>query len=138
MLDRFLDIVLKEGVVKVLYRREFANITSRNVAARQFECRPFCIHWHIRCCQIIGDPGPMCRPVGIKGAHRRHIDQGDFLNELVHLVNEGFNMVEPLHVQGVRAVQVYGIGNSAHSHILNMRRLAAENSDHLIDFALVF
>ena len=47
-------------------------------------------------------------------------------------------MVESLHVQGIRAIQVYSISNSAHSQILNMRRLAAENSDYLIDLTLVF
>jgi len=138
VLDGFFDIVLKEGIIKALDRRELADVTIRNVAARQCKFSTLGVHWHIRCGKIVGHTLAVAGPFSIKGPHCSHIHQGNLLDKIIGLVDQGLDVVEFLHVQRVRAVKVNGIGNTTHSYILDMGRFAAQDRNDIIDLSLVF
>ena len=45
--------------------------------------------------------------------------------------------VEPIHVHGGHAVEVDGVLHAADGEVLDVRRLAAQNADHLQRLALI-
>ena len=98
---------------------------------------PAAVEREVRHRQVVRDAGAVLQPVGVHRADGAHVDEVDLLDEGLHLVEQVLHLVQLRHVQRRVVVQVDGVGDAADGEVLDVRRLAAEDGDHLVRLALV-
>ena len=86
--------------------------------------------------QVVLHAGAVGEPLGVAGGHGARVGKVDLLDEGHDLVDEPLDHVQPIHVERGEAVEIDRVGDAADRQVLDVRRLAAEDGDHLVGLAL--
>ena len=127
----------KYGLVEGLDLLDGREVAADDRAAGQVELRALRVERQVGHGEVVRHAGAVAEPVRIHRGDGADVDEVDLLDERAHLVEDVLDREELVHVERGLVVEVDGVGHAADGEVLDVRRLAAEDRDDLVDLALV-
>ena len=115
-----------------------ADVSVHDVAAGKVVGLSATVQREIGDGEIVADPAANLEPLRVHGGHGTHVHQVDLLHELVNLGEQRADRLEAVHAESRLAVEIDGVGDSAHGEGLDVRRFRSEDAHDLQSLALVF
>jgi hypothetical protein len=127
--------------VLIVERRDglaLGQVAAFNEAAGEGKLRSLGIERNIGYRQIVGDAFAYCCPFRIESAHGSDVDQVDILDKIGQFIDPALDGHQAFYREHRLRIRRQRIGHATDRHILDVRRLRAQNGHDLVGFALHF